>query len=149
MKNITLNYATSDDQTIFSQGLICFRIHPTVFPICNSSSLIFSYGRSKSSIHDGDDGPSLAQYQSIICSVVQYSDHLVINSWLFVHSAAEAGARNSNESPPAVVVDDERTPAVAQTGVHLSSFVSGTEHLLVELKEGSCDRAVPAWQSSA
>ena len=65
---------------------------------------------------------------------MQYSDHLVINSWLFVHSAAEAGARNSNESPPAVVVDDERTPAVAQTGVHLASLVSRTEHLLVKLK---------------
>ena len=62
------------------------------------------------------------------------SAHLVINSWLFVYRATEAGAGDSNESPPAVVVDDERTSAVAQTGVHLASLVSRTEHLLVELK---------------
>ena len=61
----------------------------------------------------------------------------MINSGLFVHSAAEAGTGDSDESPPAVVVDDERTSAVSQTGVHLAPLVSGAEHLLVELKHPS------------
>ena len=63
------------------------------------------------------------------------SAHLVINSWLFVYGATEAGAGDSNESPPAVVVDDERTSAVSQAGVHLASLVSSAEHLLVKLKD--------------
>ena len=71
----------------------------------------------------------------------------MINPWLFVDGAAEARAGDSNESPPAVVVDDERTSAVSQTGVHLASLVSRTEHLLVKLKHRcvpvSCDGTVP------
>ena len=61
----------------------------------------------------------------------------MINSWLFVYSAAEASTGDSNESPPAVVVDDERTSTVPQAGVHLAPLVSGAEHLLVELKDPS------------
>ena len=63
----------------------------------------------------------------------------MINPWLFVDGTAEASAGNSNESPPAVVVDDERTSTVSKAGVHLASLVSSTEHLLVQLKDGSCD----------
>jgi len=59
--------------------------------------------------------------------------NLVINPWLFVDGTAEASAGNSNESPPAVVVDDERTSTVSKAGVHLASLVSSTEHLLVQL----------------
>ena len=68
----------------------------------------------------------------------------MINSWLFIHSAAEASAGNSNESPPAVVVDDERTSAISKTSVHLASLVSSAEHLLVELKDGRYEVTVPA-----
>ena len=59
----------------------------------------------------------------------------MVYSWLFVYSTTEAGAGDSYESPPAVVVDDERPPAVPQTGVHLAPLVARTEHLLVELKD--------------
>ena len=59
----------------------------------------------------------------------------MINSWLFIHCAAKAGAGDSNESPPAVVVDDQRTSAVSQASVHLASLVSSAEHLLVKLKD--------------
>ena len=35
--------------------------------------------------------------------------------------------------PPALVVDDERSPGVAQAGVVLAGLVPGAEHLGVEL----------------
>ena len=40
----------------------------------------------------------------------------------------------SKSFPPALVVDDERSPRVAQAGVVLAGLVPGAEHLRVELE---------------
>merc|ERR1712203_337412 len=40
--------------------------------------------------------------------------NLMVYSWLFIHSTTKAGAGDSYEGPPAVVVDDERPPTVPQ-----------------------------------
>lgn len=42
--------------------------------------------------------------------------------------------------PPALVVDDERSPGVAQAGVVLAGLVPGAEHLRVELGNARVNR---------
>ena len=79
---------------------------------------------------------------------------LVVDPGLLVHRAPEPCARDpyqrppsipmsaflnegANEDvPPALVVDDERSPGVAQAGVVLPGLVPGAEHLGVELGKG-------------
>ena len=78
----------------------------------------------------------------------------MVDPGLLVHRAPEPCARDpyqrppsipmsaffnegANEDvPPALVVDDERSPGVAQAGVVLPGLVPGAEHLGVELGKG-------------
>ena len=46
----------------------------------------------------------------------------------------------SKSFPPALVVDDERSPGVAQAGVVLAGLVPGAEHLRVELGNARVNR---------
>ena len=83
---------------------------------------------------------------------------LVVDPRLLVHRAPKPCARDpyqrppwtSNISfvegemlkdvPPALVVDDERSPGVAQAGVVLAGLVPGAEHLRVELGNARVNR---------
>jgi len=58
---------------------------------------------------------------------------LVIDARLLVHRTPKPCARDPYQRPPALVVDDERSPGVAQAGVVLAGLVPGAEHLGVEL----------------
>ena len=61
--------------------------------------------------------------------VIPISVHLEEKNLSFVEDGAM-----STGFPPALVVDDERSPGVAQAGVVLAGLVPGAEHLRVELE---------------
>ena len=57
----------------------------------------------------------------------------VINSRLLFNCTSKTSRGNSNQSPSAIKVDDQRSTTVTKTSILFASFVSSTKHFIMEL----------------
>ena len=57
----------------------------------------------------------------------------VINSRLLFNCTSKTSRGNSNQSPSAIKIDDQRSTTVTKTSILFTSFVSSTKHFIMEL----------------
>merc|ERR1719150_285193 len=111
-----------------------FSVHPTIFHVGDHSLQIPTTGTDPSGVFLQSISVLRNTRGDLAVDPAGSLPDLVVDPGLLVHRASKPCARYPYQGPPALVVDDERSPGVAQAGVVLAGLVPGAEHLGVELR---------------